>query len=254
MKNLLYIDGCVSRENSRTEKLAQACLRRILASDDCRMETVVLEDAGLTALDGAMLKKRERWIGMGDFSDDYFRFAKTFAAADVVVFAVPYWDLAFPALFKVYLEHLAILNLTFRYTEDGHPVGLTRVRKVLYVTTAGGFIGRANFGFEYVKGLMQNLFGIADVRFVGAEGLDICGHDPRGILEAAIRTLQTKTFERRPAEKETGGPGYSVQKILQKSPPELQKGPSCGILRLKTLLKSGPLFWRMMNHENFRNP
>jgi len=189
MKTILYVDGCLRRERSRTEKLAKAYLRQCSSLAPCRIETIVLEESGLSPLNEVALTRREAGIAAGDFRDDLFRCARVFAAADEVVFAVPYWDFSFPAHLKVYLEHLCICGLTFRYSPQGVPVGLTRIKRVTYLTTAGGFIGPRDFGCDYVKGLMQGLFGIEDFQSFRAEGLDIEGNDPQAILDEATRSL-----------------------------------------------------------------
>ena len=44
MKTILYIDSCVARDRSRTERLAQAYLQKRLVTGDARLETVALED------------------------------------------------------------------------------------------------------------------------------------------------------------------------------------------------------------------
>ena len=63
---------------------------------------------------------------------------------------------------------------------------LDQYKKVVYLTTAGGYIGNNNFGFDYIKGLFSSLFGISDISFFSAEGLDIYGNDPQIILSDAI--------------------------------------------------------------------
>ena len=50
--------------------------------------------------------------------------------------------------------------------------------------TAGGPVYQ-NFGFDYVKSLAHNFYGITDIHLVKAEGLDIDGADPHRILEQA---------------------------------------------------------------------
>ena len=80
---------------------------------------------------------------MGDFSGASFALARTFAAADEVVIAAPYWDMSFPASLKLYVEQLCVNKLTFCYNEKGMPCGLTNVKKAIYFTTAGGYIGSA---------------------------------------------------------------------------------------------------------------
>ena len=35
-----------------------------------------------------------------------------------------YWDLSFPAALKIYIEHAAVMGVTFHYTEEGRCEGL----------------------------------------------------------------------------------------------------------------------------------
>ncbi len=63
---------------------------------------------------------------------------------------------------------------------------MTNIKKVVYLTTSGGYIGNNNFGFDYIKGLFSSLFGVDDIAFFSAEGLDIYGNDPEKILSETI--------------------------------------------------------------------
>ena len=190
MRNILYVNACVTREiDSRTNRLAQAYLKKCLESQDCTLSTVDLEETAMSPLDGKTLAERERAIAANDFSGAAFELAVNFAAADEVVIAAPYWDMSFPASLKLYLEQICVNKLTFCYNEKGMPCGMTNIKKVVYLTTAGGYIGNRNFGFDYVKGLFSTLFGVGDISFFSAEGLDIYGNDPEKILSEAVEKM-----------------------------------------------------------------
>jgi FMN-dependent NADH-azoreductase len=109
-----------------------------------------------------------------------------------VIIAAPYWDMSFPSSLKVYLEQLCVNKLTFCYGETGAPCSLAKVKKVVYITTAGGIIGAANFGFDYINGLFSTLFGVKDFSFFSAEGLDIVGNNPEEILHRAIEKMTSR--------------------------------------------------------------
>jgi FMN-dependent NADH-azoreductase len=190
MTTLLYVNACVKRETeSRTKRLAQAYLAKRLEAQPCNVETIVLEDLSLKPLLGDGLTQREEAIRTGDFSGEAFELARAFAAADEVVIAVPYWDMSFPSLLKLYVEQLCVNKLTFCYDETGRPRGLVKVKRVVYITTSGGYIRSANFGFDYIKCLFSTLFGIPDISFISAEGLDLYGNDPEQILQDAIQKV-----------------------------------------------------------------
>ena len=193
MKNILYINACLKRDvDSRTNLLAQAYLKKTLENQDCRLSTLNLEETIMHPLTGKSLAEREKAIADNDFSGALFDLARNFAAADEVVIAAPYWDMSFPASLKLYIEQICVNKLTFCYSEKGIPCGLTNIKKVVYLTTSGGYIGNNNFGFDYIKTLFSTLFGVGDIAFFSAEGLDIYGNDPESILSEAIAKMLCK--------------------------------------------------------------
>lgn len=180
---ILFINGCV-REHSRTLELARAVLERFADT----VEEVRLYPDGPEGLDSEKLQLRDALLAKKQYEHPMFDFARQFAAANTVVIAAPYWDFAFPAKVRAYLEEITVSGITFQYGADGIPQGLCRASKLIYVTTAGGPIVQ-NMGFDYVAALARNLYGISDVVLVKAEGLDIWGADPEKILEAAKREI-----------------------------------------------------------------
>ena len=177
---VLLVNAC-ARPHSRTRVLAAKAAQTI--SDNFEILNLYEED--LKPLDYNELSKREGFIEKSDFSDNMFRFAKQFREADEIVIAVPYWDLSFPTIFKCYVEAICVNGLTFRYNEKGIPEGLCNAKRLIYVTTAGGFIPENNYGYNYVKQLCTELFGIKNTVCIKAEGLDIEGADIEGILKLA---------------------------------------------------------------------
>lgn len=185
---VLFVNSCV-RDNSRTLELARAVLER-LPQD---VEEICLYPNGPEGLDGEKLRLREQLLAKKDHDHPMFRYARQFAAANTIVMAAPYWDLAFPAKMRAYLEEVTVSGITFQYGADGIPRGLCSAERLIYVTTAGGPVVQ-NFGFEYVKSLAHAFYGISDVCLVKAEGLDIFGADPRQIMEQAKHDIAAMPF------------------------------------------------------------
>lgn len=185
MSEILYVNACV-RPNSRTKRLADCVVEKLGGE----VKEVNLYDLGLSPLDMDAMDKREKASRCREFSDSAFKLSKEFATADTIVIAAPYWDLSFPAVLKLYLENISVVGVTFRYSENGVPVGLCRANKLIYVTTAGGYIGENDFGFSYVKSLAQNLYGIKNTECVAAEGLDIAPEKAEGILSHAMSKVK----------------------------------------------------------------
>lgn len=171
----LYIN-CCPRSSSRTARLAEKLLKKLGEYEEIDPET-----EGLVPLNEERLNYRTDLIGKGDYSDDIFRYAKHFAAADTIVIAAPYWDLSFPSELKTYIENIYVTGIVSRYGSDGKPQGLCKAKTLYYVTTAGGYYDE-RYSFDYIKELSENYFGINEAVLIKAEMLDIAGNDPEKIL------------------------------------------------------------------------
>lgn len=181
---ILYINACV-RENSRTNELSQYFLSKVQGE----IEEINLNIQNILPLNREALNKRENLIAEKNYDDSIFDYAKQFSKADVIVIGAPYWDLSFPALLKAYLENINVLGITFSYSEKGYPVSLCNAKKLVYITTSGGPIISDEFGFGYVKSLAENFYGIKDINYIKAEGLDIIGANVQEILNNAKKKL-----------------------------------------------------------------
>ena len=183
-RQVLYINACVRKE-SRTEKLAEKLLLKVAKA----YEEIRLEDLDFPQVNEEYLNMRDRLISQGDYQNKAFDLARQFAEAKTIVIAAPYWDLSFPATLKQYLELINVVGITFRYSDQGIPIGLCKADRLYYVTTAGGPFAPDNYGFGYVKALAQNYYGIEDVRQIKAVGLDVYGADVEAIMRSAEESL-----------------------------------------------------------------
>ena len=181
---VLFVNACV-RKGSRTERLAGILLSKL----DRPYEEICLKDISFPAVDEDFLITREKLIAGGALQDPLFDHARRFSKAETIVIAAPYWDLSFPAALKQYLEQINVVGITFKYSEDGVPVGLCRAERLFYVTTAGGNYVPEAYGFGYVKDLARNYYGIQDVRKIEAIGLDVVGADVNAIMASAEAAL-----------------------------------------------------------------
>ena len=179
-KPILYINACV-RQESRTKILAEDLLDKLGKP----YEEVRLADIAFPAVDEAYLTQRDQLTAEGNLDHPMFDLARQFARAKTIVIAAPFWDLSFPAMLKQYLEIINVVGITFKYSEEGVPIGLCAADTLYYVSTAGGHFVPEEYGFGYVKALAQGYYGIADVQKIEAVGLDIIGADVDAILAEA---------------------------------------------------------------------
>lgn len=182
--SILFINACV-RENSRTLVLANSILSKMSG----QVTEVNLNLENIVPLSRALLEKREQLVSCGDDTDPMLRYAKQFAQADEIVIAAPFWDLSFPAILKAYMEQITVSGITFQYV-GGRPSGLCKAKRLTYVTTSGGPIF-ADFGYEYIKALAKNFYGINETIAYRAMNLDVDMITAEEVLtKAAISVIQ----------------------------------------------------------------
>ena len=125
---VLFVNACLRGEQSRTLTLCREYLEGV---DD--VEEVNLAELKLEPYYGPSAAYRAQLEAKGLFDDPMFDIGKDFAEADEIVIGAPYWDLSFPAALKIYIEHAAVMGMTFHYTEEGRCEGLCRAKHLTYI-------------------------------------------------------------------------------------------------------------------------
>ena len=191
MEKLLFIDACISTHASRTKRLCTTYIDQFLKKNpEVTLETVVLRKGKVEPLTKERIIERDNYIKKKDWNQPMFDLAKQFQEADYIVVGTPYWDLSFASILKVYVENIMVADLTFAATNTGF-VGLCEGKSLVYITTAGGFIGDKNFGYDYMCGV-ADMFGIPETELIKAEALDIEGFDAEKIMEKAIEEVKQR--------------------------------------------------------------
>ncbi len=191
MKQVLYVNCCVRGEQSRTKQLADYFLEQLSKKEGYHIEEICLMDENLSYFSGDFFAQREVLIQQKVFDHPRFRYAKTFANADKIVIAAPFWDLSFPALLKVYIENLCVDGITFGCNEKGC-FGTCKADEMLFITTRGGSYQDSMFemGSRYLWA-MCDFFGIDAYDCVAADGLDLGLRPVEDILQDAKKELDT---------------------------------------------------------------
>ncbi|MFJ5538943.1 FMN-dependent NADH-azoreductase [Vreelandella titanicae] len=102
---------------------------------------------------------------------------------DVLVIAVPMYNLGIPSQLKAWFDRVLRAGETFRYTENG-PQGLVEGKRAIILAARGGQYAGTEFDSQtpHLKAML-GLMGIKEVDVVYAEGLNL-GEQQR---EAAIK-------------------------------------------------------------------
>ncbi len=211
---ILFVNACVRGDRSRTYALCREYLGG-LKKRGAKVREVDLQLTHLSPLSDQKVAFRSQLARRGVFEDDIFDLAHQFAEADQIVIGAPYWDLSFPAALKTYIEHVSVDGITFRFTPDARYVGLCRARRITYITTSGSILGvpaddssmgataddspyaartgfapapGCNLGYDYVCAIAK-MFGIPEVRYASAEGLDAEGVNINDSMEGCRAQL-----------------------------------------------------------------
>lgn len=114
-------------------------------------------------------EEEEKVVRLGELSDQ-------FISADKYIFVTPFWNFSYPPVMKAYLDAVSVAGKSFRYTENGQPVGLLTDKKALHIQARGGFYSQApaaelEMGHRHLQ-VMMNFFGVPSF-----EGLFVEGHN-----------------------------------------------------------------------------
>ncbi len=158
---ILKIDSSITGETSVSRQLTAATLEQLLATNPD--DTVIVRDLAAEPLDH---------LTLGAFADT--RVLDEFLAADTIVVGAPMYNFGIPSQLKAWIDRIVIAGTTFRYAEDGKPVGLAGDKRVIVAISRGGFYD-ADSAMEHVETYLRGAFGFIGVtpEFVHADGIAV---------------------------------------------------------------------------------
>lgn len=198
---LLHIDSAITGDASVSRELTQRIVEHYQQSQpDLDVEYLDLavqapahlsvESLGLRlGLDNAQLtaaQRRENEITMG--------LLKQFLAADIVVIGAPMYNFTIPTQLKAWIDRIAQAGYTFKYTENG-PVGLAGDKQIIVASTRGGAYSTSEQGqaMEHQESFLKVIFaffGVTDVRFVRAEGVNLGQEAVQQAMSQALTSIE----------------------------------------------------------------
>ncbi|MEG6509387.1 FMN-dependent NADH-azoreductase [Methyloligella sp. 2.7D] len=178
---LLHVDSSILGENSVSRLLSS----EIVAAERAKHPGIEVTYRDLAAKPFQHLSGLHLAAAMGAEPDasitddlaDGQQALEEFLAADIVVVGTPMYNFGIPSQLKAWIDRLAVAGKTFRYTENG-PEGLAGGKQVIVASSRGGFYGpETDIAFldhqeAYLRGIF-GFFGITDVVFIRAEGLNL---------------------------------------------------------------------------------
>jgi len=158
---ILKIDSSITGENSVSRQLTAATLDQLLVAKPGT--NVVVRDLAAEPLDH---------LTLAAFADT--RVVDEFLAADTVVIGAPMYNFGVPSQLKAWIDRIAVAGKTFRYGEDGRPIGLAGDKRVIVAISRGGFYDEGN-AMEHVETYLRGMLGFLGIapEFVHADGIAV---------------------------------------------------------------------------------
>jgi FMN-dependent NADH-azoreductase len=100
-------------------------------------------------------------------------------AADIIVIGAPMYNFTVPSQLKAWIDRILIAGKTFKYNEQGMPVGLLpATKKVFIASTRGGQYskGAPAAPLDHQETFLQtalSFIGLTDITFIRAEGVAV---------------------------------------------------------------------------------
>ncbi|CAM0556607.1 FMN-dependent NADH-azoreductase [Vreelandella titanicae] len=184
----LVITSSILAENGQSIALANRFIEQASARNDVNVTQRDVVKTSLAHLDiselgawqVAVAERSAEQQALAARSDELLAELR---ANDVLVIAVPMYNLGIPSQLKAWFDRVLRAGETFRYTENG-PQGLVEGKRAIILAARGGQYAGTEFDSQtpHLKAML-GLMGIKEVDVVYAEGLNL-GEQQR---EAAIK-------------------------------------------------------------------
>ncbi|NUH66576.1 NAD(P)H-dependent oxidoreductase [Sulfitobacter sp. S0837] len=188
---VLRIETSVNRENSVTRKLMD---RIISTLGDSEVVTRDIASDPLPLIDSTWASARVKSEDERSALDDEAlalsnALIAEVQAADTIVIGAPIYNFTIPASLKAWIDLIARVGVTFRYTENG-PEGLLENKRVIVAFASGGtgIDSTADFASGYLR-FVLGFLGITDVTFVAADQLAVDAESTIARANAQIDAL-----------------------------------------------------------------
>jgi FMN-dependent NADH-azoreductase len=157
---ILKIDSSITGDSSVSRQLTTATVDQLLRQNPAKL---VERDLVATPLSHLTLGG----AGDADILDE-------FLSADTVVIGAPMYNFGIPSQLKAWIDRILVAGTTFRYGEDGRPVGLAGDKRVIVAISRGGFYDDDS-AMEHVETYLRGALGFIGVtpEFVHADGIAV---------------------------------------------------------------------------------
>ncbi|NVO56967.1 NAD(P)H-dependent oxidoreductase [Rhodobacteraceae bacterium B1Z28] len=187
---ILNIQASARHEGSVSRQLSDAVLEQLNADAiivrDLTEGVALLTNDWLSANFTAPVDRGPKEREILALSDELISEIKS---ADTLVIGAPIYNFSVPAVLKAWIDQVARVGVTFKYTENG-PVGLLSDKRVIIVLASGGTkVGSdIDFASGYLRHIMK-FIGITNVTIIAADELGANADSKIAAAQSKIATL-----------------------------------------------------------------
>jgi FMN-dependent NADH-azoreductase len=189
-KTVLRIDSLARIQGSVTRSLTDQVLKQLapektITRDIGRFAVPQINEAWVTA---RIKPEQERDPEEAELLEIPDMLVAELQEADTIVIGLPIYNFSAPAALKAWIDQIARVGITFRYTDDG-PIGLLKGKRAIIVMASGGVPqdSRADLATPYPRYVL-NFVGITNIEVVAA---DRQATDPEGAVKGAQMAITT---------------------------------------------------------------
>lgn len=189
-KTVLRIDSLARIQGSVTRSLTDQVLKQLapektITRDIGRFAVPQINEAWVTA---RIKPEQERDPEEAELLEISDMLVAELQEADKIVIGLPIYNFSAPAALKAWIDQIARVGITFRYTDNG-PIGLLKGKRAIIVMASAGVPqdSRADLATPYLRYVL-NFVGITDIEVVAA---DRQATDPEGAVKGAQMAITT---------------------------------------------------------------
>ena len=178
---IIYLNGNIRRENSRTNELANYFLS--LIKDFGQIKEINIMD------DDPRPKNTDFFAGNYQIQDKYYQYAKEVKDADLIILSCPFYDMGLPSLVHAFLENISLDGETF-ISKNNTFMPNIKAKKLIYITTRGDNIADNSLkdGATYYLRALGQLWGYQEVINLSYSGTDV--NDLKTIMKRKNQAYQ----------------------------------------------------------------
>ena len=189
-KTVLRIDSLARIQGSVTRSLTDQVLKQLapektITRDIGRFAVPQINEAWVTA---RIKPEQERDPEEAELLEIPDMLVAELQEADAIVIGLPIYNFSAPAALKAWIDQIARVGITFRYTDNG-PIGLLKGKRAIIVMASGGVPqdSRADLATPSPRYVL-NFVGITNIEVVAA---DRQATDPEGAVKGAQMAITT---------------------------------------------------------------